>query len=49
MSITHTHAAPLYAENATTAIDGEYVVILKEDLSEKDGKVMPRVLQLYND
>ena len=30
--------APLYAENAPTAIDGEYVVILKEDLSEKDGK-----------
>ena len=35
--ILHAHTAPLYAADSPTAIDGEYVVILKEELSDSDG------------
>ena len=34
---SYTHTAPLYADDSPTAIDGEYVVILNEDLSDSDG------------
>lgn len=35
--LIHAHTAPLYADDSPTAIPGEYVVILNEELSDSDG------------
>lgn len=37
LSLARTHTAPLHAADSPTAIDGNYVVVLNEYLSDDDG------------
>lgn len=37
LSLARTHTAPLHAADSPTAIDGKYVVVLNEYLSDDDG------------
>ena len=41
LSLARTHAAPLFAADSPTAIDGKYVVVLNEHLSDDDGMPPP--------
>ena len=47
-TLLHSYTAPLYAADSPTAIDGEYVVVLKEELSDSDGKDVLGICGLNN-
>ena len=36
---THTHTAPLLAADSPTRVEGQYIVVLNEDLTDDEGSV----------